>query len=86
MQTHYDRIMEYMIRFGSITTYEAFADLGETKLTTRISDMRKRGIKIRQKEETGTNRFGQPVRYNRYSLVPDEDGRWTNKAGRMIGR
>ena len=77
--THYDRILEYMERFGSITTYEAFLDLGETKLTTRISDLRKRGMKIAQKEETGENRYGQPVRYMRYSL-PKE-----NKAGRMIG-
>ena len=80
--THYDRIIAYMERFGSITTYEAFADLGETKLTTRISDLRKRGVKIAQREETGENRFGDPVRYMRYSL-PD---RKENKPGRMIGR
>ena len=80
MQTHYDRIMDYMERYGSITTYEAFLDLGETKLTTRISDLRRRGIEIEQKEETGKNRFGQPVRYMRYSL-PEKK----NVAGRMIG-
>lgn len=78
-QTHYDRILDYMERFGSITTYEAFLDLGETKLTTRISDMRKRGMEIAQREETSVNRFGQTVRYMRYSL-PEKQ----NVAGSVI--
>ena len=96
MATHYDRIPDYMERFGSITTYEAFIDLGETKLTTRISDLRKRGVKIAQKEEIGENRYGQTVRYMRYSLPKEESGRpWkasptedrerANVPGRMIG-
>ena len=38
--THHQRIFDYMERFGSISPMEAFRDLGETKLSTRIGEMR----------------------------------------------
>ena len=67
--THHQRIFEYMDKFGSISPMEAFADLGETKLSTRIGEMRRRGIEIEGREEIGKNRYGQPVRYMRYRLA-----------------
>ena len=33
------RIIEYIRRFGSITTWEAYADLGVACLPTRISEL-----------------------------------------------
>jgi len=48
--THHERIYDYMDRFGSITPMEAFRDLGETKLATRIGEMRRKGIEIDQAE------------------------------------
>lgn len=77
--THHQRIFDYMERFGSISPWEAFRDLGETKLSTRIGEMRRRGIEIEQAEETGKNRFGQPTRYMRYWLAEKK-----NVAGSVI--
>lgn len=66
--THHERIYDYMDRFGSITPMEAFRDLGETKLATRIGEMRRKGIEIDQMEVASQNRFGDTVRYMRYWL------------------
>lgn len=64
--TQHQRILEYIDRFGSITPMDAFADLGITKLSTRISELHKLGEEIDGAMETGTNRFGETVRYMRY--------------------
>lgn len=62
------RILKYMHDFGSITTYDAFKDIGCTKLTTRISELRKEGYLIIGTAETSTNRYGEKVTYNRYRM------------------
>ena len=62
----YERIIDYINRFGSISPMEAFNDLGITKLSTRISEMRADGLAFDQGWETRKNRFGEKVRYMRY--------------------
>ena len=62
------RILKYMSDFGSITTYDAFKDIGCTKLTTRISELRQEGYLIIGTAESSTNRYGEKVTYNRYRL------------------
>lgn len=62
------RILKYMADFGSITTYDAFKDIGCTKLTTRISELRQESYLIIGTAETSTNRYGEKVTYNRYRL------------------
>lgn len=79
MATHHQRIFDYMERFGSISPMEAFADLGETKLSTRIGEMKRRGIEIEGREEVGKNRFGQECRYMRYQLAEKK-----NTAGSVV--
>lgn len=64
--TQCDRIMKYMDDFGSITTMDAFIDLGITRLASRICDLQKKGIAIDRKMETGRNRMGEKVSYMRY--------------------
>lgn len=62
-------IIAYMNRHGSITQMEASEDLGITKLSTRISDMVKAGVRgINKTYEEGVNRWGQTCHYMRYSL------------------
>lgn len=64
-------ILKYITDFGSITPMQAFADLGITKLSTRISEMRKKdGMKFKIEAVKGKNRYGKPTRYARYSF-PD---------------
>ena len=66
--TQSERIIAYIEKYGSITPYEAFADLGITKLATRISEMTAQGMEFDKKMETSKNRYGQEVHYMRYSL------------------
>ena len=62
----YDLILEYIEQNGSITTLEAFVDLGITKLSTRVSEMIRRGVKITKKTVTVPNSFGKMCRVTRY--------------------
>ena len=63
-----EKIVNYIHTFGSITTLEAFRDLGITRLASRIHDLKCDGYLINKTVETGRNRFGEPVHYTRYSL------------------
>jgi hypothetical protein len=46
---------------------EAFADLGITKIATRISEMRKRGEKFHIEMIPTVTRYGKKTRYAKYS-------------------
>ena len=71
--TQQDRILDYIKEFGSITSLDAYRDLGITKLTTRISEMRRDGIKINGKSETTKNRFGEKCHFYRYTLAKEDE-------------
>ena len=75
--TQCDRIIQYMEMFGSITPFEAFRDLGITKLATRISEMKKKGMEFEQEWVKSKNRFGEDVNFMKYSL-PKEDNQDEN--------
>lgn len=66
--TQCEQIIDYLNKFGSITPMEAFADLGITKLATRVSEMRKDGREFKIETVKSTNRFGKTIRYAKYSL------------------
>lgn len=53
---------------GSITNKIAADELGCYRLSARIFDLREDGVPIVSNTETGVNRFGEEVRYARYSL------------------
>ena len=67
--TQRDAIIEYITEFGSITPMQAFSDLGITKLATRISEMRKDGMKFKIEMVSTKNRYGKLVTYAKYSFV-----------------
>lgn len=62
------RVLEYIQQFGSITTLEAFSDLGITRLSARIYELRDEGHEIEASDELCKNRFGETCRVARYSL------------------
>lgn len=68
VMTQREQIINYINEFGSITPMEAFADLGITKLATRVSEMRADGIKFDIKMLKSKNRFGKTVRFAEYRL------------------
>ena len=61
-------IIQYMNDFGSITPWQAFTDLGCTKLATRISELIRDGVEINKKTVVTKNRYGKRVFYTSYSL------------------
>ena len=61
-----DKVLDYLNKFGSITTMEAFIDLGITRLAAGISEIENRGITITRRPETVLNRFGQKTHVTRY--------------------
>ena len=63
-----DRVMKYIIDFGSISSMEAFKDLGVTRLSARIYDLKQRGYKFRKTLEKGINRYGEKCHFERYAL------------------
>lgn len=65
--TQCEKIVKYMDDFGSITTMEAFTELGITRLASRIHDISRNGMSIAKKMESGKNRYGETVHYMRYS-------------------
>lgn len=66
--TQCEKIVNYIRTFGSITTIEAFRDLGVTRLASRIHDLTNEGYDIERSVEVGKNRFGEKVHYTRYSI------------------
>ncbi len=63
------RVLNYMNEFGSISSLEAFKDLGVTRLSAVIFCLKRKGYNIASKTEACKNRYGEPVRFSRYSVV-----------------
>lgn len=61
-----EKIVYYIQAFGSISSMEAFQDLGITRLSARIYELRNEGYQFDEKFETAKNRFGESVSYKRY--------------------
>lgn len=61
-------VLEYMKKYGSITSLEAARDIGCQRLSARIWDLRRCGIVVISDLEIGKNRHGKKVRYARYRL------------------
>ncbi len=62
-----ERVLQYMRDFGSITTYNAFIDLGCTRLSEYIRQIRLE-FKVNDEWISTTNRYGEKVQYKRYWL------------------
>ena len=67
--TQAERIMQYMSEFGGITQFEALRDLGVMRLASRISEMRRNGVKINDKMISVKNRYGETVHVKRYEVA-----------------
>ena len=67
-----DLVLAYIRAYGSITTLEAFRDLGISRLASRICDLKKQGYVFRRDTAKGKNRFGKRVHFTRYSLIEEQ--------------
>jgi len=68
------KIVFYIQMFGSISSFEAFRDLGITRLSARIYELRNEGYQFDEEFETSKNRFGESVSYKRYRFQKETNG------------
>lgn len=66
------RILRYMEDFGSITQMDAMNEFGCMRLASRISDLRRMGHAIRKETVSGKNRYGESIRFAKYSLIEED--------------
>lgn len=71
--TQREAIVNYITEFGSITPMDAFADLGITKLATRISEMKKDGLRFKTETVKSKNRYGKTVSFSKYSMEENKN-------------
>lgn len=64
-------ILEYMRKYGSISSYEAYAHLGITQLGARIDNLQDDGY-VFEKEWVKNRKNGQVKDYVRYRLINEE--------------
>lgn len=71
--TQGDMVIQYIKDFGSITSWEAFQDLGITRLSGRIFDLKQRGWVFKTESVTRQNRYNKPVTFAKYSITMEGD-------------
>ena len=67
--TQKERIIDYIKRFESITSLDAYKDLGITQLGARIDGLKKDGYVFKTEWEHKKNRYGEDVSFKRYYLA-----------------
>jgi hypothetical protein len=66
--TQCERILAYIKQYGSITSWQAYADLGITQLAARIFNLKERGYEFETERVHTKNRMGEKVHYDIYRL------------------
>ncbi len=69
--TQCQKIIAYINKHGSISTWEAMMDLGVARLASRIFDLKEKGYKFRKQRVYTDNRDGDKTHYDRYYLVEE---------------
>lgn len=70
-RTQRDRVFQLMYERGEngITRQDAALEVGCYELASRIGELEAEGAVIHRSHGTGTNRYGDPVRFTRYTLI-----------------
>lgn len=63
------RIFDFMLEDGGITSIQAFVEFGETRLSARIFELIKKGVNISADWESVSNRYGEKRRVKRYYIA-----------------
>ena len=70
--TQEERVLKYIKQFGSITTLEAFNELGITRLSAKIYNLKKQGYDIVDETIKVKNRFGEELHVKKYMLAEEK--------------
>ena len=62
------RVFDYMMDFGGITSLEAFVELGETRLSAMIFELKKKGVVISGERIAVKNRYGETRYVKKYMI------------------
>lgn len=63
------KVLKYINDYGSITSWQAYSDLGIMQLGARIDGLQKDGYLFKKEWEQKKNRYGEPVRFIKYSFA-----------------
>lgn len=66
--TQKDRILKWLEDFRTITSWEAYKELGITQLATRLYELKELGYKFSKETVCTKNRYGYPTHYDIYRL------------------
>jgi len=70
--TQRDMVLNYISEFGSISSWDAYKDLGITQLGARIWELtHKYNYKFKKERVVTENRYGKPTHYDKYFLIED---------------
>ena len=61
-------VLEYLKKRGSITSYESFKYLFDTRLSDKIYQLKKDGYEFKEEWIEKKNKLGNKVRFKRYIL------------------
>lgn len=67
MKTHKDRIREYLNTGESLTSLQAWKEIGTTRLAAQIFRLKEDGYPIAKENIKVKNRFGEEVYVTKYS-------------------
>ena len=67
--TQKEMVEAYLLKYGSITTWQAFEDLGILDLQGVIRNLKRAGREFETEIIYKRNRFGKMVKFKRYSLA-----------------
>ncbi len=62
------RVFNYILEFNGITSLEAFVDLGETRLSGCIFQLKQKGVNISTQFIDVKNRYGEARRVKKYFI------------------
>lgn len=70
--TQKERIIKYIDDFGSITSFQAYSDLGITQLGARIFELKQLGYRFKTQDRRTKNKYGDNVHFVEYSWEMEE--------------
>ena len=67
--THEGRLLDYLEKFGSITSLQAIQDLGNTRLSGTIYTLKRKGYIFNTESVSVPNRFGGKTKVAKYYYI-----------------
>lgn len=68
LNTTQQRVFDFMLEEGGITSLDAFVELGETRLSARIFELKKKGVNISSETISVQNRYGEKRSVKKYFI------------------